>query len=244
MAEFTIDDLARSAGTTSRNVRAYQDRGLLPPPRLVGRTGYYDDGHLARLRHIAALLERGFTLSSIRELFEAWERGYGLSDVIGFEQALAAPWDAEQSVTLTLAELADVFGDDPEALQQATAIGLLAPDGDSDSDDAYRLPSPRLLEAARRLTAAGIPMAVLLTEAGRLIADLDGVADRWVDVFKSHLWTDVELQMVTEFLRGMPDMVGSIVAPLLAQAMERKVAGLAADTLGSTPPPRRLAAKA
>jgi DNA-binding transcriptional MerR regulator len=240
MAEFTIDDLARTAGTTSRNVRAYQDRGLLPPPKLVGRTGYYDDGHLARLRHIAALLERGFTLNSIRELFEAWEQGYGLSDVIGFEEALAAPWDTEQSVTLTLAELVGVFGDDREALEQAIAIGLLTPE--ADSPDVYRVPSPRLLEAARRLTAAGIPMVVLLTEAGRLITDLDGVAERWVEVFKSYLWTDVELQMITEFLRGMPDMVGSIVAPLLAQAMERKVAGLAADTLGATPPPRRVPA--
>jgi len=243
MAEFTIDDLARTAGTTSRNVRAYQDKGLLPAPRLVGRTGYYGDGHLARLRHIAALLERGFTLASIRELFEAWERGYGLSDVIGFEEALAAPWDDEQSVKLTLAELVDVFGDDPAALEQAIAIGLLA--RDESEPDVFRAPSQRLLEAARRLNAAGIPMTTLLTEAGRLITDLDGVADRWVDVFKNHLWNDVELQIITEFLRGMPDMVGSIVAPLLAQAMERKVAALAADTLGSTPPPRRkVAAKA
>lgn len=237
MAEFTIDDLARAAGTTSRNVRAYQDKGLLPPPRLVGRTGYYGDGHLARLRHVAALLERGFTLASIRELFEAWERGYGLSDVIGFEEALAAPWDDEQSVRLTVAELTEVFGDDPAALDQAIAIGLLAPD--EDEAGVFRAPSQRLLEAARRLNAAGIPMHTLLTEAGRLISDLDGVADRWVAVFKNHLWNDVELQIITEFLRGMPDMVGSIVAPLLAQAMERKVAALAADTLGSTPPPRR-----
>lgn len=239
MAEFTIDDLARQAGTTSRNVRAYQDRGLLPPPRLVGRTGYYNDGHLARLRHVATLLERGFSLASIRELFDAWERGYGLSDVIGFEEALAAPWDAEQSVHLTLAELVEIFGDDPDALRQAESIGLLVPDG-----DAYRAPSMRLLETARRLTSAGIPMTILLTEAGRLIADLDGVADRWVTVFKDHLWNDAELQVVTDVLRGMPDMVGSIVAPLLAQAMERKVEALAADTLGSAPPPRKVKAKA
>lgn len=240
MAEFTIDDLARQAGTTSRNVRAYQDRGLLPPPRLVGRTGYYNDGHLARLRHIATLLERGFTLASIRELFEAWERGYGLSDVIGFEEALAAPWDAEQSIRLTLTELFEIFGDDPAALSQAESIGLLTPVGDG----SYSAPSMRLVEAARRLTSAGIPMTILLTEAGRLIADLDGVADRWVTVFKDHLWNDVELQVITDVLRGMPDMVGSIVAPLLAQAMERKVEALAADTLGSTPPPRKVKTKA
>mgnify|MGYP001322185641 CR=1 FL=1 len=54
--EFTIDQLAREAGSTVRNVRAYQDRGLLPPPEKRGRTGIYTDVHLARLKIIGALL--------------------------------------------------------------------------------------------------------------------------------------------------------------------------------------------
>ena len=37
--EYTIDQLARAARTTVRNVRAYQDRGLIPPPERRGRTG-------------------------------------------------------------------------------------------------------------------------------------------------------------------------------------------------------------
>jgi DNA-binding transcriptional MerR regulator len=32
-----IDELAQRAGTTSRNIRAYQERGLLPPVRVEGR---------------------------------------------------------------------------------------------------------------------------------------------------------------------------------------------------------------
>jgi len=47
--EFTIDELAREAGSTVRNVRAYQDRNILPPPEKRGRTGIYTDVHLARL---------------------------------------------------------------------------------------------------------------------------------------------------------------------------------------------------
>lgn len=43
MTEYRIDELARLAGSTVRNIRAYQDRGLLPPPRLAGRVGLYDD---------------------------------------------------------------------------------------------------------------------------------------------------------------------------------------------------------
>ena len=46
----TIDELARAAGTTVRNVRVYQDRGLLPPPERRGRLGLYGPDHLRRLR--------------------------------------------------------------------------------------------------------------------------------------------------------------------------------------------------
>ncbi|MBM2600552.1 MerR family DNA-binding transcriptional regulator, partial [Pseudomonas sp. BDPW] len=31
--------MARAAGSSVRNVRAYQDRGLLPPPERRGRVG-------------------------------------------------------------------------------------------------------------------------------------------------------------------------------------------------------------
>ena len=34
--EYTIDELARAAESTTRNIRAYQDRGLLPPPTKAG----------------------------------------------------------------------------------------------------------------------------------------------------------------------------------------------------------------
>ena len=46
MTEYRIDELAQQAGTTVRNVRAYQERGLLSPPRRQGRAGLFDDGHL------------------------------------------------------------------------------------------------------------------------------------------------------------------------------------------------------
>ncbi|MGZ6833811.1 MAG: MerR family transcriptional regulator, partial [Mycobacteriaceae bacterium] len=68
MTEYRIDDLARLAGTTVRNVRVYQDRGLLPGPRKQGRTGWYSESHLARLKLIGRLLDRGYTFATIGEL--------------------------------------------------------------------------------------------------------------------------------------------------------------------------------
>ena len=35
--EVTIDELARLTGATVRNIRAYQSRGLLPPPEIRAR---------------------------------------------------------------------------------------------------------------------------------------------------------------------------------------------------------------
>src|SRR5436190_11380401 len=82
---WTIDELAAVAGTTSRNLRAFQTRGLLPPPRLVGRTGEYDDEHRTRLEAILRLQRRGYSLAAIADLSAAWERGLTLDDVLGFE---------------------------------------------------------------------------------------------------------------------------------------------------------------
>lgn len=63
--EFTVDELANRANMTVRNVRAYTTRGLIEPPRLAGRTGYYSENHLNRLTLIRSLLDRGFTLAAI-----------------------------------------------------------------------------------------------------------------------------------------------------------------------------------
>jgi DNA-binding transcriptional MerR regulator len=82
VSEYRIEELARVAGTTVRNVRAYRDRDLLDPPRRHGRVALYDDTHLRRLRLIASLLDRGYTLANIAELIEASERGLGVADLL------------------------------------------------------------------------------------------------------------------------------------------------------------------
>ncbi len=77
-----IDELARDAGTTTRNVRALQTGGLLPRPRLQGRTGRYGRDHLERLRAVIRLQERGFSLAAIKILFDAHDSGATLEDVL------------------------------------------------------------------------------------------------------------------------------------------------------------------
>jgi DNA-binding transcriptional MerR regulator len=79
----TIEDLARLAGVSTRNVRAYCTAGLVPPPRLDGRTGRYGDEHLRRLAVVARLQRRGWSLAAISEALGAWEAGSSLAELLG-----------------------------------------------------------------------------------------------------------------------------------------------------------------
>ncbi|WP_346776731.1 MerR family transcriptional regulator [Streptomyces sp. HNM0574] len=114
-AEYRIEDLSRRSGATVRTIRAYQDRGLLPKPTRRGRANVYDDTHLARLRQIADLLDRGYTLASIKELLEAWDEGRGLGGVLGLVTEVEGPWTDEEPGRLTRAELTAMFSPRSEA---------------------------------------------------------------------------------------------------------------------------------
>src|SRR5512146_3500629 len=119
MGEYRIDELARLAGTTVRNVRVYQDRGLLAPPRRDGRVGMYADAHLARLRLIGQLLKRGYTFANIGEMLAVWERGGDLGEVLDLESAVGHPWSDEIPGYLTAGQLRETFGAEDTADNQA-----------------------------------------------------------------------------------------------------------------------------
>jgi DNA-binding transcriptional MerR regulator len=86
-----LDDLARISGVSARNIRAYRERGLLDPPRRVGRSAYYDDYHLSQLRTINQLLRRGFNSAHIAEFFASMRQGADLADILGIQQAILGP---------------------------------------------------------------------------------------------------------------------------------------------------------
>ncbi len=225
---YRIEDLAARAGTTVRNVRAYQDRGLLPPPRREGRVGLYDDGHLARLTLVTELLDRGWTLASIGEVMEAWQHGQDLGDLVGLGAAITAPWSDEEPFTLTVDELAERFGGElpGSGVDQAVALGVveLAEDG------TVRVLRPRLLEAGTALYRAGIPMELVLDHAESLRRDIDRIAARFVDLAASELFDAVpdpvppeEVPRLTELVLQLRPLAQKAVDAELAVAMERHV---------------------
>jgi len=88
----TIEELARRAGLSTRNVRAYRTAGLLPPPRLEGRTGRYGDEHLRRLTVVARLQRRGWSLAAIRDALAAQDAGRSLEELLDLSAEAGRDW--------------------------------------------------------------------------------------------------------------------------------------------------------
>ncbi|WP_175834637.1 MerR family transcriptional regulator [Burkholderia anthina] len=181
--EYTVDELARVSDTTVRNVRAYQDRGLLAPPEKRGRVGIYDDTHVARLKLINHLLARGYTLSNIQDLIMAIDEGHDLRSILGLENAIGGRWSHELPKTYSLAALAQMFGPQTASqLSRVTELGLLERRGLS-----FVAKSPALLEAAAAMTKEGIPPRELLDVISLARPHFDAIARLLVDLVVKRL---------------------------------------------------------
>ncbi len=185
---YRIEDLAHHSRTTVRTIRAYQDKGLLPRPERQGPANLYSDAHLTRLRQIADLLARGYTLASIRELLDAWDTGRGLAGVLGLVTEAEGPWTDEEPVRLSRAELDARFGGTPDdtAVAEAVALGVLEPvDGDPGS---FLVPSPQELAVAAELYAAGVPLSAISGHLRELRVQVEHIAARFLEFTTEHVF--------------------------------------------------------
>jgi DNA-binding transcriptional MerR regulator len=148
MAGLTIDELARETGLTVRNVRSHHARGLLPPPEVRGRTGFYGPEHVQRLRLIQELQQEGLKLDGIKRLLgDSGER------LLALKQAAGEP--PEPPEVVTAAELEQRLGQQSrKALVKAEKLGMLIPLGDGH----FEIPSPVLLAAAEEVVSRGVSL--------------------------------------------------------------------------------------
>lgn len=237
MTEYTIDELAQAAGTTTRNIRAYQTKQLLPSPRRVGRANVYTEVHLTRLRLINKLLEKGFTTALIADAMRSLEKGEGIEEMLGLEAAIASPWNNEVPTYLELTELLEMFGHkiDPDDVQRAEKLGLLQPE-----DDRYLVPSPRSLHVGGELVGAGIPLKVVLDQLVELRADVERIAHRFVDLIVDEVFNKYgedklppssEMGKISEFIFRVRPMARAIVDAELVAALEEKIHDALGDRL-------------
>lgn len=202
-----MEELARLAGITVRTLRFYRERKLIQPPRREGRIAWYDDHHLARLRTIATLLERGHTLTGIAELAEALDHGRDVADVLG-----VTPPTEEEPVRLTPEELAARFEGQvtAENLAAALDLGYLGTDG----DEIVHI-SRRLLDVSSALVREGIPLAEVLTAGKQVREHVDALAEMFADLVLRHT-TENDLHRLRPLAR-------SVVEAELSLALDRRL---------------------
>lgn len=202
-----MEELAKEAGITVRTLRFYRERGLIPPPRREGRIAWYDNHHLARLRTVTALLERGHTLNGIADLATAFESGRDVGEVLG----LGEPTE-ETPVRLSPETLADYFEGEATAENLATALdlGYLATDG----DELVHI-SRRLLDVSSALVREGVPLAAVLDAGRRVRTHADALADLFIDILRTHT-PEAELDRLRPLAK-------SVVEAELSMAMDRRI---------------------
>ncbi|WP_329177059.1 MerR family transcriptional regulator [Streptomyces sp. NBC_01477] len=242
---YRIEELSRLSGTTVRTIRAYTDRGLLPKPERHGRANVYDDTHLDRLRQIADLLERGYTLASIKELLAAWDAGTGLGGVLGLVGEVDRPWSDEQPVRIGLQELIAAFGGEADlsAVEDALQLGVLEPV--AGRDDEFAVPSPSELAVAVELHAAGVPLGAITGHLRELRGQVEHISERFLEftteyVFQRFLQSppnDTEAAEAAALVRRLRPLAQQTVDAELARAMRLRATEHVRRHLGDAVPP-------
>ncbi|MBT2383143.1 MerR family transcriptional regulator [Streptomyces sp. ISL-11] len=217
--EYRVTALAEAAGITVRTLRFYRERRLLPPPRREGRIAWYGPHHLARLRTIGALLDRGHTLGGIAELLAAFECGRDVGELLGLAGAsITVPWSEETAVRLTPEELADRFEGEvtPENLTATLDMGYLAVDG----EEIIHV-SRRLLDASTALVRHGVPLAEVLAAGREVRAHADALAETFTKLLRAHVLGG-ESPLTPETLAEFRPLAKTIVEAELALALARR----------------------
>ena len=182
--DLTIEQLAAETGMTVRNIRAHQARGLLDPPEVRLRVGYYGPDHVAQLRLIQDLQRDGFNLAGIKRLLD--DDQSTAERLARFRQALSESGETPQ--ILTVAELGRRFRvsaeEAPAVLARAERLGVLVSAGEG----RYEVPSPSLLAVAEEVVARGVSLDEALTVFKQVELHCDAVSAAFVTLFMQEVW--------------------------------------------------------
>lgn len=215
--DLTIEQLAAATGMTVRNIRAHQARGLLAPPEVRLRVGYYGPEHVAQLKLIRDLQADGFNLTGIKRLLDDTP---GTAERLArFREALAAARATEPSQELTLSELGRRFHvdaeDAPGVLDRAERLGVLVPSGEG----RYEVPSPSLLAVAERVVERGIPLEDALAVFEQVEQHCDAVSSAFVRLFMTGVWEPFERAGMPEERWAEINAAITSLRPLAADAL-------------------------
>jgi DNA-binding transcriptional MerR regulator len=223
--QLTIEQLAAQSGMSVRNIRAHPARGLLDPPEVRARVGYYGPEHLEQLRLIRDLQDDGFNLGGIKRLLDDTQ---GTAERLRrFGEALSAAAAPERGETLTLEELGRRFRvssqEVPEVLAEAERLGMLVPIG----DDRFEAPSPSLLAIAEEVVGRGISLRSALSVLEDLDRHCESVSRTFVELFLHEIWkpfaqADMPAERWPEMERAV-ERLGPVASEALMAIFQRRL---------------------
>ena len=225
--ELTIEQLAQATGMTVRNIRNHQSRGLLPPPEVRARTGYYGPQHVERLRLIQEMQLDGFNLNAIKRLIGDADSAEGF---MSFKRAIKTPFESESPEILTAEELAERFGGgglDVKSLEKAQKLELIVPLGDG----RFEAPSPALLNAAEEVIRRGIPLPAALYAIEKVKRATETASRAFVNHFLHELWKPFDeagqpeerWEEVTETIERLRPIASEAMLAVFRQTMTAEV---------------------
>lgn len=226
MGDLTIDELAQEAGLTVRNIRSHHTRGLLPPPDVRGRTGYYGDEHLERLRLIQELQADGLPLRLVERLLAS--RSAAADRLLALRRTVLAPMEGSEPVTIRLDELMQRFGPlDDDDFARAIRIGALVPR----VDGTVVLPQPELLDTAEEVIRHGVPLKRALAVAEVVMHHSQDAARTFVDMVFEEIWMpfdeagrpEGEWASVAAAIDAVRPLAGEIFLQMLPRAITAEV---------------------
>jgi DNA-binding transcriptional MerR regulator len=226
VAGLTIDELARETGLTVRNVRSHHARGLLPPPEVRGRTGFYGPEHVERLRLIGELQAEGMKLEGIKRLLsDSGER------LIALKRAADEP--AETPEVVSAAELGRRLRlgaeDDPrKLLGKAQKLGILVQMGPG----VYEVPSPALLAAAEEVVRHGVGLGHALDMIASVTRHSRAVSREFIKLFMDDVWKpfadagmpEERWDELAESIEHVRPLAGQALLAVFRRTMDEEVA--------------------
>ena len=196
--ELTIDELAHETGVSSRNIRYYQTRGLLPPPRVKGRSGVYGQQHIDRLALLDELKSEGLNLQAISFLLGG-AGNVDTEELRGLKRAILDSWGSSDPVEMQVADLTDQLElseeEAGEYFQRAVELELIEL---TDDEEVVRILLPDILTAGRELMGMGVSFDRALDVLATIREHAGAVAEAYVEMFD-------EAVLAPWDARGRPD---------------------------------------
>ncbi|MEO6124995.1 MAG: MerR family transcriptional regulator [Ilumatobacteraceae bacterium] len=227
---FSLAELATQSGVSVRTIRFYQAEHLLPRPAKRGRDAVYGATHVERLAVVADLRDRGLSLQTIKALVAEENPTRTISEWLGVDATLSAPWSDDRPRTVSHDELVATINritdSRPGLIGELQDRGYLQPERNGN----WTVPSPALLDHALQLRRAGIDIDIsgkirdLLRR--RLAKAVDDTVALILDRSGAGFAGDATPDEVATAVGALRPIARDMSSVILAQEVERALAAL------------------